>query len=334
MNTKLLIRMAVLLIVIALIAGCREITVTTTVNPDGSLERTVAIRGDSSEVMNSRFPTPRDSTWTITREKQEDEDKKHIYRASKTFAGYAAMNTFFDGPDTTLKIRSGVEMKKRFRWFITILRYEEVYRPFNPFRHIPLTEYFTEEELKILYSDEENETVSGKYDEWGSKNMLEDFMIRFIPLAENKTSLSADFIRSRQDRLYRRIENDEFGEGDSAEQMIAALEEIYGVSLDPVAPQIREIVRDIDRKLEFVLDAEGDSYNNIVAMPGLIVDTNADQVEGNRVFWEIKSRKFIDTEYPMWVESRIVNRWAVLLTILLILVPVAFSIYSAVKKGR
>ena len=82
-----------------------------------------------------------------------------------------------------------------------------------------------------------------------------------------------------------------------------------------------------------MMEADSDSYINKVIMPGIIMDTNAEQVEGNSVIWRVKAKQFLDVDYSMWVESRSVNRWAILLTALLIMMPVAWSIFRAVKRG-
>ena len=77
-----------------------------------------------------------------------------------------------------------------------------------------------------------------------------------------------------------------------------------------------------DKKAEEMLkegeraDAE---YTNAVVMPGLILDTNAGEVKGTTVTWKFSADQFCLRDYDMWVESRVMNVWAVVLTGVLVL---------------
>jgi hypothetical protein len=334
---RIIAKLAIIVSILVIVAGCREITVNTKVHVDGSCERTVSIQGDSSDVLDSRFPTPRDSTWTIKAHRLEKGDKKFEYKASKTFARFEDMNAFFDASDDSIRlIRSRVDLKRRFRWFITVYRYEEVYRVLNPFQHIALNEYMTEEELAMLMSEEENKEVEKKYEMWGQKNMLEEFLTQFITAAAKKEDpkLAKAYILEKREELYVHVFEEGYEGGDDVESILLALENVLGTpSVRTMRSEVETIVDEIDRQVEFLMEADSDSYTNIVTMPGLILDTNAGQIEGNRVAWEVKTKKFMDCDYTMWVESRSVNRWIIFLTALVILIPVAWSIIRAVKQG-
>src|SRR4030043_2189443 len=123
------------------ITGCRDIEVATTVHQDGSLERTVTVRGDSSSLLGSKFPVPVEPVWTIRKEKEASGDK-YVYTATKTFKDAGELNRYFD-PDTAARIRMFVEVKKRFRWFSTFIGYREILRSQNPFRLVPYSDFLT-----------------------------------------------------------------------------------------------------------------------------------------------------------------------------------------------
>ena len=54
----------ILLLVAFVLSSCREITVNTTGNKDGSCIRTIIITGDSSEVFKADLPYPVDNYWS------------------------------------------------------------------------------------------------------------------------------------------------------------------------------------------------------------------------------------------------------------------------------
>jgi hypothetical protein len=53
-----------------------------------------------------------------------------------------------------------------------------------------------------------------------------------------------------------------------------------------------------------------DAYSQTLEMPGLITETNSKSVTGNKVQWGVNPDKFLFYDYEMTVESRVVNRWA------------------------
>lgn len=71
---------------------------------------------------------------------------------------------------------------------------------------------------------------------------------------------------------------------------------------------------------------------NVVEMPGLILDTNSEEVDGNRITWETGNAQYFVYDYEMWAESRMVNRWAVWVTGILFILIVAGLIVSFVRQ--
>ena len=63
------------------ITGCKEITTTTTIHPDGSCDRIVEVEGDSSDVVDySYFPVPKGDSWTVTQKRDLESDSDYKYK--------------------------------------------------------------------------------------------------------------------------------------------------------------------------------------------------------------------------------------------------------------
>lgn len=82
-----------------------------------------------------------------------------------------------------------------------------------------------------------------------------------------------------------------------------------GIPLDTaaVAPAYKRQYRVIERKLQFASDASEGKYKFIIHLPGTMVDSNADSVSGNTVFWAPSSIKFLLRDYTMYATSRTPN---------------------------
>ena len=84
----------------------------------------------------------------------------------------------------------------------------------------------------------------------------------------------------------------------------------------------------LNEKISFLLNAVFmDEYSQTVEMPGLITETNSISVTGNKVSWKVNGDKFIFKDYEMRVESRVVNKWAFVVSgLLLLLVLILFIV--------
>ncbi len=96
--------------------------------------------------------------------------------------------------------------------------------------------------------------------------------------------------------------------------------------------QLRGQFHRIQRKIDFMAEGFTDSNANSVIMHGLILGTNAKKIEGNQVSWEIKAEEFLIKDYEMWVESRIVNKWTIWVTGIVMVLSSIVLIVPAVRR--
>lgn len=146
--------------------------ITTRVNADGSLDRTIRVMASDSLAVfkgNIRVPHSGDTNWTIvSRWHQElDKDSKPIkkfeYIASRHFKNTEELNGFLKvNNDTTTEIAVSVEFKKQFRWFYTYVTYTETYKKSIPFNHYPIGDFMSDSDLTFIYDD--NFTYSREQD--------------------------------------------------------------------------------------------------------------------------------------------------------------------------
>jgi hypothetical protein len=80
-----------------------------------------------------------------------------------------------------------------------------------------------------------------------------------------------------------------------------------------------------------MINAGGD-FSNEVVMPGIVLNTNANTVEGNKVVWHFNEDKFTFISYTMNVESRIANPWATYATGAAVIVLVVFLMVPRLRR--
>jgi hypothetical protein len=93
-----------------------------------------------------------------------------------------------------------------------------------------------------------------------------------------------------------------------------------------------EAMKSMQKKQEFFLSLDTDSYANEIIMPGLILDTNASTVEGNKAVWKFKGNRLFWENYVMRVESRVVNTWAIWTTAGLLLAGLAGLLVASIRR--
>jgi len=328
------------------LTGCREITTSTRIFSDGSCERTVLIEGDSSDVFSGSYPLPLDSSWTFDIKKDTSEKVKYFYSAKKSFKRVSDLNNeyLYDSVSTFSKVDKSIKLKKHFRWFFTILTYREIYRDANPFKQIPISDYLSDDEINILFADNDDpkyfvgkdslknaeikDEVEDKFEIWLGISVFEEFYQAFLQGAAQlgDSNLTQERILSKKDVLIKNVLADtisffEIDEENLLDSLITICE--YTFQTPGVCKLLEEgndTFRELKNKLAAFEIVWTEGYTNELLMPGLLIDTNAETVADNKVVWEVGTGKFFLRDFEMWAESRIVNRWAVPVTAVIVVV--------------
>jgi hypothetical protein len=321
MNTHMNYRFAALIVLILLTAsGCKKEKKTTTkINSDGSCMRTVVVNPVSDT--SSSFPIPTDKSW----ETRLEGDTEKVYVASKRFDDVNQMSNEYRRPG---KVGVDLKFEKKFRWFFTYFSYQETYNPCLQIQRIPIRTFLTAEEYALYERGDTSKAFKKRMDEFLMANILEEFYCRLIDSVKSLHDPSLPvsiFIAKKKEINLDKAEHNK-------KDIVQYLERVLGLKLrDKLERQIDGIVKSIDDKIEFMMGAGG-YYVNEVVMPGIILNTNANTVEGNKVTWSFNEDKFTYVAYTMNVESRTANPWATYATGGVLIVIVALLILPRMRR--
>jgi hypothetical protein len=228
------------------------------------------------------------------------------------------------------KISVDVKFEKQFRWFYTYFTYQEVYRSYFPFKGIPLKSFLTNTEYTQFEKEDTSKALKNRFDKFLERNILEEFYGQLIDSVENLRDPLlpiSTFQAKRTDFINRGEDIFKHSKGD-----IEYLEKILGLKLrGKLGRQIDGIMKSIDKKVDYMMGAGG-SYINEVVMPGIILNTNAHAVEGNKVSWKFDEEKFLYVDHTMIVESRIANPWVTYATGGVLIVLVALLMLPRLRR--
>jgi hypothetical protein len=329
-----------------LVAGCREYETTTVVRPNGSCVRTVVLTRDSEDstkAMADLAPFAPGPGWTVTDTAISAPAEgiktggRYQYRAERSFRRVRDLDRLLN-PDsiagrTRLEVR--VKLNRKFRWFNTFYEYRETYSLRSFFADVPVDGFMTRRELDLYYQKEDTLDLKKKADAWFSEAYARFVIGRLVRIAEVHPlpGLGAERVRSESDSLKSLLLRNMKPLEEDSTALVKLLESRF---MNPRFGEWRvpldSLQTEIQRAWEAMMELGSDSYACNVAMPGLIMDTNASTVEGSKAVWKFKGDRCQMEPYEMRAESRLMNRWAVWVTGLLVLGVMALLLIGAVRR--
>lgn len=314
----------------ALLSGCLEIETTTTVNTDGTFQREIALKGDSTEVSRGCMLFQTDSSWTVVRRKGKD--TSWVSTITKSFPDQMTFAEALKGDEgKSLAIRVGFE--KRFLWFTTEYVYAETLLCYNQIDAVPISKYLTPAEIDLWMRHEKGEMdqrFASKEDslaferiekigpEWDSRNKFEAFFSVFLGGVEklNSPALTPAAVTAMKESLFIRCEPSLQLSSGKVDTLAEIVEAVLKTPLVRLAFEANaEDLQLYERKVKSQEELLGTPYGQAsIIMPGLITSTNAESIEGNILSWKGFMPKCYIADFAMWAHSRVVNWWAVVLT--------------------
>ena len=180
------------------------------------------------------------------------------------------------------------------------------------------------EEIERFMRGEKGDSLKKKVDRWFMRDMFEEFYRPLIVEAEqlNDTTLRVSLLEEKREDVFdRAMMSDSSEKGvDDVDQALHLIAEVLGRGdvriLHPAAQNAWDT---IEKKLNRMSSADG-QYVYSVQMPGLILDTNSDAVEGTTASWKFEAEQFHVGDIVMHASSRVTNVWAFVVTALVVLI--------------
>lgn len=339
-----------------LLNGCLDVDVHTSVASNGASDRTIRIKNDKPDLTGFAFPTPDGAGWTISRaESTKDGKKEYTMLATKHFENPEALvGEYALRPDTTA-LRLTVNLRKSFGWFYTYFDYMETYHFNNPYGSTPVNSMMSPKEIEQFMHNDDVPELKTKYDQWELREEFESifgFLLEGVAKrSDGSTIVSA--LRDHKEELFQRalhagdkdsLKNPEKTgakkdssdksekEPDLGELMIREILQSTGL---PAATNLKAdidgaIARNAERSRKW--GSIGNGYTNGVDMPGLLLETNSEEVKGSSVAWKFSDKQIRVQDVVMHASSRAANLWAFVVTGLGVLLLIVLSAVSIVRR--
>ncbi len=330
-------------------SGCLDEVVRTTVAPDGSSVRTISAKLPTRHVPEKLFPAPTDSTWSVEWKELVEKDAKYEFVARKAFRTPEELERERSASPDSGVMGLSVSLERRFAWFFTYFDYEESYTYRNPFPDVPVSRYLTSEEIERFQRDAEDETLKDKAQRWYLRTQFEFVYGRLVAEARRRAdpALSEKLLLEKRDECFGTLvltdslNHAVAGSGkrpsgtgiQSAHDLLRLFADVLGsdavLGLEPAAAAALE---EIERKEEAMKLPDRWAY--AVQLPGLLLNTNSDVVEGSTASWKFSPDQVHVGTYVMRASSRIHNVWAFVVTGLALLLLALVGARPGLRRRR
>jgi hypothetical protein len=327
-----------------LITACEHpVRMETKVHEDGSLDKVIELdKADSIQSTKNVFGINESNGWKVivNRSDTDSTTSKDEFkiRFEKSFPSAEAANQDLNTEsDTLFRVQSKFE--KSFRWFYTYMRYSETFKRMERLKKVKGEDYFNQEDQSFINRLPGEGTAISKADSFYLENLNEKIFKSYarMGMLYEQLDIITEVIKRNTDKkwvdtVYKNIEfvynKLEDMEGDPF--FAAKIADSLHIPLpkERAAKDFESLAADLNSRIRFMSFARDGKYANSVEMPWTVVNSNADSVSGNKLFWKPLATKFAVQEYEMFAEARRLNWWAVGVSILIL----ALTIFLFLKR--
>ena len=331
-----------------LMAGCLEIETTTRVNIDGSIERSVQLKGSASSLSGTRFNMPRHdlNSWQVTTDSLGDD--RFLYHAVANFESVEKLNHSFEQntQDPGVKIKASLVLDEGI--FFKRYFYKENIWADLPGPNLSMDPYLSQAELEALLEHDvegsdstldslESVRLEHQWERFMKQLIYEDFLMELREGGQLSGHLEAidGMLAEHSDSLLTILEKTNFYDENLVWKSILTRYVAASIIDDVDAANTHGFARFYE-SWQFFEDVLMDSYTFSVELPGVIQNTSTGNVDGHRMTWEPESIRLFFGGFSLEAESSKAKPgtmiFAGLLLLLIVILILAWSLRP--KRGK
>ncbi len=227
-------------------------------------------------------------------------------------------------------------LKKCFRWFYTYYTFTAVYPEITDKGNVPMDKYLNETERRLYlqgdmsgYSGmtgmelkEELGDIETSFMKWYTRSVYDMYFDVIEYFAENDQSR----LSSIKDSLFV-INEEQLGKqlGPTMEEICNMLDEYFATDhfSKLYAENKQEMENMSEKKMKVIDELMNFNIQYELTLPGKLITANTTLYHNNVLSWKVDAFRFLADDYILTAESRAVNIWAFVVTLLLIV----FAVY-------
>ena len=333
-----------LVIAMLTLPGCLDIWITTQIRPDGSLSQSIAFQGDSAEIADVRFGCMRENGWK--KEWTKPEKDKYKLVLTRDFRSVKDLNTSMNPADTSQSlIRTQSTLQRKFRWFFTRFEYEQKALKANPYPWINYHDYLTSEDVRLIslsddgrksdpaYDSIAYKITEKKFEDYVYRSMYEDLYRTLVSILreDHSLTLTPDVLSTKKETMYHYLIDSL--NGDSSEEILRGIGHVINhPDIETIRGKYINRFDGFQERMNFYQSCSDDNYKFAIRMPGLLLQSNSQKIEGAQAGWDLPYYRFFFEDFTMSAESRVINTWAFVVAGIILLIAAAGLIAGIRRK--
>lgn len=220
---------------------------------------------------------------------------------------------------------------------------EKDYR-YNPFtdKFEPVAEADTSTDLNredSVKAEKLDKDIENRFNEWQERNIFEDYCNALSKVLDKKNPDAYQLMINQKEAFLDSLNlegapdyDDKDDEQKLKNYIISRTSSFLKIPENDILPAKNpEIQRCFDR-LAFLNLNMRYTYDHMTIMPGRLISTNATRLENDNSTWSFKLKDFYNSDFEMTVESRIVNNWAIVVSIVVVCMLLAGLVIGFIKR--
>lgn len=322
------------------LSSCKEYFITTRINSDGTVERTITEKSDNQDSTKLPEAWQNNHEWDIKTFISKTHKDTCLVIATKKFASFDEFTDNTAKPEHGFMPSLHVKVEKHFRFFFTYFTYKETYKAYNIYSKIPMNKIFSADELAKIKEGKDSAWIKQKYELY--ENIISSD--RYFDILEKYFYKNGDIdspellSKGKRMELFTELANSDKGKEKERESKTHAI--LCKYFTEGMAKKIEYIVYGKDKSMTDKFSAINDSlkkfeapYENSVIMPGIITSSNSKTVEGNKLSWKFDHYNFEFFDYEMTAESREVNILVIVVSGIVILLIVIGLLLPKLRRN-
>lgn len=336
---------AIVALFVLVLSSCREITVKTIINEDGSFTRYIIVNGeDTAAVYKADLPYPVDASWeTEFKVDSSNSNKPYTLTYTKHFnEGEDLYQSLESDTGWSKSLDRDIKIDKRLGLFYSYLEFQETIKAANPFTYLDYKDYLSMDDIlmlkgAVLLTNNADSAQLSKAEEKADEFLLESFTAEILYTlkqgikSSNNPSLQLSDVDFYTDSIKQKVESMDDENTDVFVDYLAG----WTCNTDylELKKQSPDLFAKSDERVKlFYQILFMEEYSQKVEMPGLLTETNSIAVVGNQVSWKVYPIAFMFEDYTMYAESRVVNYWAFIISGIILMLLVIFLIVKTLRS--
>lgn len=340
-------RTVALVLVSLFLSSCLDIETTTTVHRDGKITKVMTFTGDSGIVTQREFPLRLDDTWKLTEGRTTE--NKFCVTAERTFASTEELDAALKG-EAMKHVTIETKLESTFQWFFTSYRYSEIWKSYKQIDEVPLSRYVDPKLLDLFYRHQVQkepfatpedslvlERGEKSFEEYKARNVFEACYKEFLKGVKilNNPALPSSLVEQKKEELFQSASK-EF-----KDNHLDTLKFIFAKTLKSSLVLVTRAIEAntegfalVKKRIDFEFQIGSYGYKVSAVMPGIITATNSRSIDGSTARWEDFIFMGLLTDFDLWVESRALNWWAVVITAVIVVGIVIYLFAAFYRRKR